>query len=289
MRSWVKALIVGALPCCLAAEPPPAAITRTILPRTDAPAPGTVLTLAKGDTVLAAKPGWLVAARLTQAIDTEVGGRHIQIDAGKILPGAAYQGEGPSGLPAGAAVYCGQQSDATRKVSGLFTAIAAKVSNDRSGVLADPGLCLADSDGDGRFDHILFVRGTKPPVINPLPDTAYASQRDFVAPGESDIGIVYKGPTGSGGFRFQLVYRNHGVVEEFRTFNVLDDNGGLSRVEPMSYLDAGPLPRPMQIAGTAFTILERDDARGTIRVRIDRPFERRPFGITVIRVMMLWF
>ncbi|MES2449919.1 MAG: hypothetical protein V4610_05060 [Pseudomonadota bacterium] len=289
MQPRVKALILGALPCCLAADLPPAAITRTILPQADAPAPGSIVTLAKGDTVLAAKPGWLVAARLKQTIDAEVGGKHIRIDAGKILPAAAYQGNGPTGLPVGATVYCGQESDAARKVSGLFTAIAAKVSDDRSGILADPSLCLVDSDGGGRFDHVLFVRGTKPPVINPIPDTPYAAQPDFVAPGESYIRIVYKGATVGGGLRFQLIYRNHGIDEEFRTFNMPDDNGGLSKILPMSYLDPGPLPRQIQIAGAAFTILERDDARYIIKVRIDRPFERRPFGITVTRVMLLWF
>ena len=71
MQPRVKALILGALPCCLAADLPPAAITRTILPQADAPAPGSIVTLAKGDTVLAAKPGWLVAARLKQTIDAE--------------------------------------------------------------------------------------------------------------------------------------------------------------------------------------------------------------------------
>lgn len=155
----------------------------------------------------------------------------------------------------------------------------------------DPTLCLADTNDDGRFDEVVSLRGgrSKPPLKGSIPEIRYSSQENVPAPGNSQLRIIYRGGGASGPLRFQLIYTNDGTEEEFKTLNAVDERGDLIRSPRDSYVKVEHLPQSIEIAGTKLTILSHDARTKVARIRIDRPFERRAFGLTVTRVILLWF
>jgi hypothetical protein len=281
-------LIMQAISCCATAQVIPRR-SRTILPAEPARPTGTVVSLKRGELLGRARPGWTEVAVLKDARQIPFGSKMVDLKSGSILVRAYYQGNGDSGLPSGAAVYCGQTSYAMNRASGLFGIIAASAQQRNSNVVYDPNLCVADTDGNGSLDSALRIKAGNQSEIAKIDEAAFDKQFDVPVPGDSRIEIRYMGLTSKGAARFRLLYVAEGRDEQFLKFRYADEQGRLTELNREIELPTSELTKSNEIAGLRFSISQVDKGAGTIVARIERDFVRTTFGLTVERLILLWF
>lgn len=219
-----------------------------VLPGEDKLAPGTEITVGKGEIFYRRPVGRSLTALLGAELALTVGGKST------ILPAGAR-------LEVARTIVLEHGTPSLGKSGRTFCAPAERESDDHV-----PQFCFFDSDGDGLVDKAFLAgvrrkTGLEPVAIKPTP-VSLAS--DVPLPGESEARIRF-----AGNLRFDLE-----VVEEGKSLSYSNGRTALKKSK---------LPADVSFFGGSFTVLSYDSATDQARIRWNSGFSEGEYSISRTR------
>lgn len=218
-----------------------------ILPVEDKLAPGTELTVRKGDIFYRRQLGRSLTATLGGTLDVTVDGKSTTLPTGIALEVArnVIIEHGAQPLPGTGRTFC-VPADGGRKASAVR-------------------FCLFDTDRD-EFVDMAFLEGVRRPDLQPvaIKPTPVSIKSDVPLPGESEARLRF-----AGNLRFDLE-----MVEEGKR---------LSYSNGRTVVKKSKLPAEVSIFGASFTVLSYDGQTDEARIRWKSGFPAEEYSITPAR------
>lgn len=229
-------------------------------------APGTELTVKRGDVILRNPVGRAWTAVLGGDVTLAIADKNEVIPAGTDLQVAQAGGDAGRRLEA-SQVYCSaSRLDSGKAAANLLTLGLAGRAH-RTGVLTQ--FCLVDSDGDARVDRAFLVGSKRPedqkPI--PIPPTPVTVAHDVPLPGESEARLRFAGQAG--------LFDNLGFDLE-----VVENGKPLSYSNGRTLVSKATLPRDVRVFGASLTVLSYDPATKTARIRVNNGFPAVEYGVS---------
>lgn len=243
----------------------------TIMAEGGSVAPGTEVTVRKGEIFYRQPLGRTQAAALEAPVSFDFLGQAIAIGADEPLLWSRISGRAGALVDYGDALYCTPAVRTGKKrVVGMSEVADVEMDLNAIAKLRHVHVqnCLIDKRTDGSVD-LAFVADTSnrkeivPVAIAPTRIRKLGTVR---MPGESEARLRFDGPVG--------------IVGNMSTsLQVVEEGAPLAFGNAQTMFRASSLPRTVETFGASFTILSWDGKTKTARIRVDRPFAPVEYGV----------
>jgi hypothetical protein len=249
----------------------------TILAEGGSVAPGTVVTVKKGEIFYRQPLGQSGAAALESDVSFSFLGQPVVIGTGEQLLRASVSGRAAGLLGDRDSLYCTPAVETGKKrIVGLSEVAAVGMGNlDAIRKLRHVQTqdCVIDVGDDGIADKA-FIADTSnrdpiaPVAIAPTPVRRLGITR---MPGESEARLKFDGPVGI-------------IGNMSTTLQIVEDGVPLRFGNAQTMFRGSSLPKTIETFGARFTILSYDGKTKTAQIRIEQPFAPIEYGVhTYIR------
>jgi len=233
-------------------------------------APGTVLTVRKGEIFYRQPVGRTQVSVPEAEIRFSFLGQPVAIGAGEQLLRSTVSGRAADLVRDGDALYCTPAKRTGKKrVVGLSEVADVGMDLDAIARLrhVQTQSCLIDKGRDGTVDKAFIADTSNRQEIVPVAIEPVRIRQLGTAPmpGESEARMKFDGPVG--------------IIGNMSTTLQIVEEGVPLAFGNAQTLFRGNLPRTVETFGGAFTILSWDGKTKTAQIRIDRPFAPIEYGV----------
>ncbi|HEX8623734.1 MAG TPA: hypothetical protein VF782_01510 [Allosphingosinicella sp.] len=241
-----------------------------ILQVEDKLAPGSEITVRKGEVFYARPVGRAFMAVLGGDLTLTIAGKSVTLPAGTQLNVARkVAGKAAGQLDDPARVFCTPTKKNWNMAKGIANLLTLSLfaSSQRTDVFTQ--FCVVDSEGDGMVDKAFLAGARKPEDLQPvtIEPTPISVSSDVPLPGESEARLRFAGGVG--------ILGNLGIDLE-----VVEEGNRLSYSNGRTLLKKSKLPRDVNIFGASFTVLSYDSETKEARIRWNSGFLPAEYGIT---------
>jgi hypothetical protein len=242
-----------------------------IMPEGGSAAPGSVVTVKKGEIFYRQPVGRSQAASVESDVGFSFLGQSVVIGRDEQLIRSTLSGTAADLVGAGDALYCTPAKATGRKrVVGLSEVAAVGMDLDAIKRLrhVQTQSCLIDSGNDGTADKVFIADTSNREEIVAITIAAVPIRKLGIArmPGESEARMKFDGPVGI-------------IGNMSTTLQVVEEGMPLAFGNGQTLFRGGSLPRTVEALGGSFTILSYDGKTKTAQIRIDRPFAPVSYGV----------
>jgi hypothetical protein len=241
-----------------------------ILAADDSLAPGTEITVRKGEIFYRRPVGRAFMAVLGGELTLSIAGKSATLPAGtqlNVARGVAGKARDQLGDPA--LVFCTPTKSNWNMAKGVANLLTLSLF--ASSQRTDPftQFCVLDSEGDGLVDKAFLAGARKAEDLQPvaIKPTPVSVESDVPLPGESEARLRFAGGVG--------ILGNLGIDLE-----VVEEGQRLSYSNGRTLLKKSKLPRDVNIFGASFTVLSYDSDTKEARIRWNSGFHESEYGIT---------
>ncbi len=237
-------------------------------------APGTVLTVKKGEIFYRQPLGRTMVAVPEAEITFSFLGQPVVIGAGEQLLRSTISGRAEALLQGVDALYCTPAKRTGKKrVVGMSEIADVEMDLDAIARLrhVQTQSCLIDKSGDGSLDLAFIADTSNRQEIVPVAIAPVPIRKLGIAPmpGESEARMKFDGPVGI-------------VGNMSTTLQIVEEGVPLAFGNAQTLFRGGSLPRTFETFGASFTILSYDSKTKTAEIRVDRPFAPVEYGVQTV-------
>lgn len=244
----------------------------TIMAEGGSVAPGTVVTVRKGEIFYRQPLGRSKAAALEAEVTFSFLGQPVVIGTSEQLILSTVSGRAGGLVWDTDALYCTPAKRTGKKrIVGMSEVSAVRMDPDAIARLrhVQTQSCLIDKGNDGTADQAFVADTSNREEIVPVPIAPTRIRKLGIAPmaGESEARMKFDGPVG--------------IIGNMSTTLEIVEEGQKLKFGNAQTLFRGSLPHTVETFGASFTILSYDGATKSARIRVDRPFAPVEYGVHI--------